>query len=146
SFNCAQDTYSWTYLTSTGQPNASLVLLPADCSIALLQSTGLPLWLTEALFEALLAMAAAGGMYLAAWRVGSLLAVRSRIAAIVAALFWVANPFALSYIWYHVLYVQVLWAGLPWLGLFVLAAEGNRRIGKLCLGAFAVTVAASPGL
>jgi hypothetical protein len=145
-FNCGQDTRSWTYLTSTGQPNANLGLLPADCSIALLQSTGMPLWMTEALFEALLAMAAAAGMYLAARRVGRILAVRSRIASIVAAVFWVANPFALAYIWYHVLYVQVMWAALPWLGLFVLAAERDGRIGKLCLGAFAVGVVAAPGL
>jgi hypothetical protein len=145
SFNCAQDTQSWTYLTSIGQPNASLGLLPADCSIAFLQSTGMPLWVTEALFEALLAMAAAAGMYLAAMKVGSLLAVRSRIAAIAAASFWVANPFALSYIWYHVLYAQVLWAALPWLALFVLAAERDRKPVKLCLGAFTVTVAASAG-
>ena len=145
-FNCRQDTRSWTFLTSTGQPNTSLVLLPVDCSITLLQSTGLALWMTEALFEALLAMAAAAGMYLAARRVGRLLAFRSRVAASVAALFWVANPFALAYVWYHLLYVQVLWAALPWLCLFVLAAEGDRRIGELCLGAFAVGVAASPGL
>ena len=145
-FNCGQDTRPWTYLVSTGQPNTNLSLLPVDCSIALLQSTRLPLWMTEALFEALLAMAAVSGMYLAARRVGGLLAVRSRVAAIVAALFWVANPFALAYIWYHVLYVQVLWAAFPWLGLFVLAAEQDRRIGKLCLGAFAVGVAASSGL
>jgi hypothetical protein len=144
--NCGQDTRSWTFLTSTGQPNTSLGLLPADCSIALLQSTPLPLWMTEALFEALLAMAAAAGMYLAAGRAGRLLAIRSRVAAIVAALFWVANPFALTYIWYHVLYVQVLWAAFPWLCMFVLAAEGNRRIGTLCLGAFAVGAAAAPGL
>lgn len=144
--NCGQDARSWTFLTSTGQPNTSLGLLPVDCSISLLQSTGLPFWLTEALFEALLAMAAAAGMYLAAARVGRLLAVRSRIAAIVASLLWVANPFALAYIWYHVLYVQVLWAALPWLCLCVLAAEGDRRVGVLCLGAFAVGVAASPGL
>ena len=102
--------------------------MPADCSIALLQSTHLPLWMTEALFEALLAMAAVAGMYLAARRVGRLLAFDSRIAAIVAALFWVANPFALGYIWYHVLYVQLLWAALPWLGLFVLAAAEDRKI------------------
>lgn len=145
-FNCAQDTRSWTYLTSTGQPNANLGLLPADCSIALLQSTGLPLWMTEAFFEALLAMAAAAGMYLAATRFGLLLAARSRIAAIAAAMFWVGNPFALAYIWYHVLYLQVLWAALPWLGLLVLAAERDRKTGKLCLGAFAVGVAAAPGL
>jgi concanavalin A-like lectin/glucanase superfamily protein len=144
--NCGQDTRSWTFLTSTGQPNSNLGLLPADCSIALLQSTRMPLWTAEALFEALLAMAAAAGMYMAAGRVGRLLAIRSRIAEIVAALFWVANPFALSYIWYHVLYVQVLWAALPWLCLFILAAEGDRRIWKICLGAFAVGVAASPGL
>jgi hypothetical protein len=145
-FNCVQDTRSWTYLTSTGQPNANLGLLPADCSMALLQSTRLPLWVTEALFEALLAMAAAAGMYLTAKTVGRLLAVPSRIAAPVAAMFWVANPFSLAYVWYHVLYVQVLWAALPWLCLFVLAAERDRRIGKLCAGAFAVGVVASPGL
>jgi hypothetical protein len=145
-YNCGQDTLSWTFLTSTGQPNTALGLMPLDCSIAVLQSTHLPLWTTEALFEALLAMAAAAGMYLAAIKVGQLLEVRSRMAALVAALFWVANPFALAYIWYHVLYVQVLWATLPWLCLFVLAAEGHRRIGKLCLSAFAVGVVASPGL
>jgi len=146
SYNCAQDTHSWTYLTSTGQPNTSLSLMPVDCSIALLQSTGLPLWVTEALFEALLAMAAAAGMYLAARRVGLFFAVRSRIAAVVAALFWVANPYALAYIWYHVMYLQVLWAALPWLCLFVLAAGGDHKLGKLCLGTFAVSVAAAPGL
>ena len=146
SFNCAQDTHSWTYLTSIGQPNTSLSLMPVDCSIALLQSTGLPLWVTEALFEALLAMAAAAGMYLAARRVGLFFGVRSSIAAVVAALFWVANPYALAYIWYHVMYLQVLWAALPWLCLFVFAAEGDHKLGKLCLGAFAVSVPAAPGL
>lgn len=145
-FNCAQDTRSWTFLTSTGQPNANLGLLPADCSMALLQATPLPLWVTEALFEALLAMAAAAGMYLTAKAVGRLLAVPSRIAASAAAMFWVANPFSLAYVWYHVLYVQVLWAALPWLCLFVLAAEWDRRTGKLCAGAFAVSIMASPGL
>src|SRR6185437_5611361 len=101
----------------TGQPSTNLSLLPADCSIALLQSTPLPLWMTEALFEALLAMAAAAGMYLAARRAGLLLAIHSRVAAIVAGLFWVANPFAMAYVWYHVMYIQFLWAGLPWLFL-----------------------------
>lgn len=146
SYNCAQDTHSWTFLTSIGQPNTNLSLMPVDCSIALLQSTGLPLWVTEALFEALLAMAAAAGMYLAARRVGLFFAVRSRIAAVAAALFWVANPYALAYIWYHVMYLQVLWAALPWLSLFIFAAEGNHKLGKLCLGAFAVSALAAPGL
>lgn len=145
-YNCAQDTRPWSYLTSTGEPSTALGLMPVDCSIALLQATHLPLWTTEALFEALLAMASASGMYLAARKVGQLLAFRSRIAAISTALFWVANPFALSYIWYHVMYVQVLWATLPWLCLLVLAASGDRRIGKLCLSAFVATVVASPGL
>jgi hypothetical protein len=145
-YNCGQDTHPWTSLTSVGQPNTALVLMPVDCSIALLQLTHLPLWTTEALFEALLAMSGAAGMYLCARQVGQILRVRSRVGAIVAGLFWVANPFALAYIWYHVMYVEVLWATLPWLCLFVLAAEGERRIGKLCLGAFAVSVVASPGL
>ena len=85
------------YWAAEHQPGAAAV----DCSTALFQATGLPLWTTEALFEALLAMAAAAGMYLAARKAGWLLAVRSRTAAIVAALFWVANPFALAYIWSH---------------------------------------------
>ncbi len=126
-----------------GQPNTALVLMPVDCSIALLQATHLPLWTTEALFEALLAMTGAAGMYLCARKVGHILGLRSRVGAIVTALFWIANPFALAYIWYHVMYVEVLWATLPWLCLFVLAAGGERRIGKLCLGAFAVSVVAS---
>ena len=145
-FNCVQDTRSWTTLTSTGQLSTSLGLVPVDCSIALLQSTHLPFWVTEALFEALLGISGAAGMYLAAGKVGQILSVRSRIAAIGAAVFWVANPFALSYIWYHVMYVQVLWAALPWLCLFVLKAEEPRRIGRLCLTAFGVAVVASPGL
>ena len=145
-FNCDQDTRPWTFLTSTGQPTSNLSLMPVDCSIALLQSTRLPLWMAEALFEALLAMAAAAGMYLATRKVGRLLAVRSRVAAIIAAFFWVANPFALAYIWYHVMYVQVLWAALPWLLLFVSQRNGIAGSAKLCLGAFAVSVVASPGL
>ena len=107
---------------------------------------GLPLWVTEALFEALLAMAAAAGMYLAARTVGrfSRSAPGSRPSSPRSS--GSRTRLRLAYIWYHVLYVQVLWAALPWLCLFVLAAERDRRLGKLCLGAFAVGVAASPGL
>jgi len=147
SFSCSQDLRSWTSLTSTGGPNTSLGLLPADCSLVVLQWTHLPLWITEALFEALLGGSAALGMYRMVCRLTQLLDINACLAPAIAAIFWVANPFSLSYVWYHVLYLQVLWAVLPWLCFSVLAAKGGRRtLPSVCAGALVATIIGSPGL
>jgi hypothetical protein len=146
SVNCSQDLRSWTVLTSTGKPNTSLGLLPGDCSLAVLQSTHLPLWITEALFEALLGAIAALGMYSATKSLMQVLNVEAGFAPAIAAVFWVSNPFSLSSVWYHALYLQVLWAALPWLCARVLTADGNQKLGRVCLGMMAITVIGAPGL
>jgi hypothetical protein len=54
--------------------------------------------------------------------------------ALLVALAWVVNPFALSFVWWHQLLIEVTWATTPWLLLLLLRASSWPRLITICVG------------
>jgi hypothetical protein len=50
-----------------------------------------------------------------------------RFSAACMAVAWVANPFALSFVWFHQLLTEVTWAVLPWLLIYLSVAIHRSR-------------------
>src|ERR1700694_4727329 len=118
----------WVSRASTGVPTSNVVAWSVNGVQAGLREIGLPLVTIEGILLTGLSLSALFGMHrlantlLEAWNVGpvrpraSALSQRHRswIAAAVA-IAWLANPFALSFVWFHQLLTEVSWAALPWL-------------------------------
>jgi len=63
------------------------------------------------------------------------------------AMFWVANPFALAFVWWHQLLIEATWAVVPWLVvLLVETSRGARRLNVMVVSTVLVTCLGSAGL
>jgi hypothetical protein len=109
--------YAWDARISAGAATADLITTGLNFVQGTLAEMGTPLVLIQALVLVALATSAAVGMYKLTEEVlpeHSDPEHRQLVAAFVA-LLWVANPFALSFVWNQQLLIQFTWAVVPWL-------------------------------
>lgn len=137
---------AWDARSSTGVASSKMPATLLDAASGVLAAVGVPLVLQEALLLCVLAAAALFGMrafILAVLDDGRL----SEIAATCAAIVWLANPFALSFVWYHQLLIEITWAILPWLlVLAVGSARGTLPVRRWVSATLLLVVLAAPGL
>lgn len=123
--------YTWQTRSSTGVAAYSIPSIPLVALQQGLFMAGVPLVVDQSFILVTLAMAAVIG---ATWLMGeaigndhpTMLGTRDRFICAVVGVEWVANPFALSFVWFHQLQTEVTWAVLPWLVLVVIrGARGS---------------------
>lgn len=141
--------FSWDARVSTGSPAAELNATLLNAVQAGLAELGLATAAAQALLLSVLAGAAACGAYrlVMVFPAPPTCESHKRLAGTLAALFWVANPFSLSFVWWHQLLIEVTWATLPWLVVLLIKAvrsdeDATRWVPALLL----VAVAGSAGL
>jgi len=114
--------YLWDASSSAGEP-ARVVTGAVNLWQTVLARMGFSGLGVEIITITLLAGAAIGGMYklflTLARSPGSSDRAPKLVAAIVA-IVWVANPFALSVVWWHQVLLEFTWALLPWLMVLLL--------------------------
>jgi hypothetical protein len=112
---------AWDSRTSSGVPVSDVIAVGLNSVQAGLALLGLPLFLGELVIIVTLSSAAAVGMYCFGLLIlkGHVALSSQRYIAAVMTICWLANPFALSFVWSHQLLIEVTWAALPWL-LFIL--------------------------
>lgn len=140
--------FAWSASASLGQPNSQL----PEVLFSALQA-GLAHWLGTGLGQVvllcILTTSSTLGMYFLATSFLVFIGFRSshRTAAALAAAAWVVNPFALGFVWWHQLLIEVTWAGLPWLlGVLLVAATNRWSLAKLALLTLGVTWLMAAGL
>ncbi|MDQ1694925.1 MAG: hypothetical protein QOJ03_278, partial [Frankiaceae bacterium] len=106
--------FSWDARVGTGLPTNLAPIAVFDYVVSWF-ATHVSVSLAEAGTLALLGSLAAVGMALLAEELIRVLQKDSRrlaplIAGGIAGVFWVVNPFALSYVWYHTLFLEATWA------------------------------------
>src|ERR1035437_1178164 len=106
-----------------------------------------PIWLVQAFILSALSSIAVFGMYKAVRLyllllrecgtrlMGRCSTVSIDVAAMTGAALWVCNPFALSFVWWHITLIEATWAMLPWLLVAVLRAPLWPRRLTLITGA-----------
>jgi len=117
---------AWDSQMSAGEPRQGHIYLLVNGLQAGLSSLGLPLSVTQAVILVLFAASSVTGMFLLL----TLLLPGPRLVrglgAACGAVCWVANPFTLSFVWFHQLLTEVTWAVVPW--LLVLAIVAARQL------------------
>jgi hypothetical protein len=119
-----QSLYGWDARTSTGGPTIDVITLGFNALQGGLAAAGVPLAVVQCTVLVALSTSAVMGMYALARAV---LRVRpdslpGKLACTFAAVAWVANPFALGFVWWHQLLIEFTWAVLPWLLLLLVVA------------------------
>lgn len=120
---------AWSASDSVGVPSTELPAVGINFIQSELGRAGIPVVVIEAsLITALSAFAVSG----AALLVSALLEYlgisgwRRHFAMLAAAIAWVANPFALSFVWFHQMLIEVTWAVIPWIVWAEVVAIGAR--------------------
>jgi hypothetical protein len=117
--------YAWESRVSAGEPQADLATEWVNWSQGQLGRLGLPVAAIQVIFLVALAGFAIFGMYRLVLELVPLDSTPyARLIAASTGVLWVANPFALSFVWYHQLGTEFTWAVLPW--LLYLLSEGIR--------------------
>ena len=120
---------AWDSRTSTGVPASDIVAAGFNWLQGALSFAGLPLVAVEAVIVLCLSIAAALGMYLFGMEIFKrhVALIEARWISCAVSVTWLANPFALSFVWAHQLFIEVTWAVLPWI-LIILFRAGSRRL------------------
>jgi hypothetical protein len=143
----APSMFAWDARSSAGVPASDTIAIGINGLQEAGTAAGLSLQLTQSLILSGLALSAAWGMY----RLVLLLAPEAtgeagrRLAAMGAAIAWIANPFALSFVWFHQLLTEVTWASLPWLVYLLFRGITGRSRLRLLLPALVLVMVASSG-
>lgn len=128
---------SWDARTSSGTPSSDVIAAGLNWLQAALSLSGLPLPAVEMIITLTLSITAAIGMYHFGLLIldGQLTRPVDRWVSCALAISWLANPFALSYVWAHQLLIQVTWAALPWLLFAVVCCVTSRIdvLNSICL-------------
>ncbi len=117
--------YAWDARSSTGQATSDLIAIGLNFIQAVMARLGLSVTIIETIILTTLVAIAVAGVY----RLTVLVLRRNappRWAPWIGActsVVWVANPFALSFVWLHQLLIEVTWAAVPWLVYVLLASE-----------------------
>jgi hypothetical protein len=114
---------------SVGEPTDGHIWVIFNLLQGALSATGMSLNLVEMCILVILSTSAAVGAYrltMAVLPENEMIFAR-RMAASSAAIVWVANPFALSFAWFHQLATEVTLAAVPWLALLMIGAIRNTK-------------------
>jgi hypothetical protein len=139
---------AWDSRTSTGGATSDLITLGINGAQAGLAQIGLSLVAIQSIFLVLIAVAAVLGMYRLVMHVlrPRVTETTARWIAACLCVVWLANPFALSFVWFHQLLIEFSWAALPWLLFVVLAAvENGWSLLTMAAGIVLVLVVGSAG-
>lgn len=117
---------AWDARDSTGAPMSDVVSWSMTGVQVALGHLNVPLVAIDAVILTTLALSAVLGMFFLSDMTlrGYIGQPGRRWIASLVSVAWVANPFALSFVWYHQLLTEVTWASWPWV-IYVVLAIGH---------------------
>ena len=120
---------AWDAQMTAGEPAAPQVFALLNTVQYALVKVGLSLVAEQLVILTFLACSAVVGAFALALALlpPDLPIVRRRFAAAAAGVAWIANPFALSYVWWHQTLIEVTWAVVPWIVLLLTVATRRSR-------------------
>jgi hypothetical protein len=149
SLNAPKDLYTSLYLwkdnPGLGYGWADQGTLFHNISVVALLNLGIPYPIVQKIIISFLMFISGLGMYLL-FRSVTHKKHSNKIIALLAAIFYIVNPFALTWIWWRFLWVIYIYAVLPYLFLF-LTETYKQRLGNKKIAMFAIFVSLfSPGI